>query len=207
MHPNRFGGVADGNAQAVGRVLLKAPPELLFHPDQKDGQAKLPGSSHRSLNIDGRASVTPHRVKGYAGPHAYPSTPEREGLGLAPPLHDLPTAIVPTGRAGAMGKPPLMTVGTFHDMRDGERVVRAPFPGAGIAMSPFRKRHRESLYEIRRLEKMLQREKSWLGYRDAALAGGVVQVNPAAGTQTAALGPTERLNREVQQDVFAQEPG
>lgn len=122
MHLNRFGGVADGNAQTVGRVLLKAPTELLFDPDQKNGDAKFSGGSHCSLNVDRWASVTPHRVKGYAGPHGYPSTREREGLGLAP-LHDLPTAIVPTGRAGAMGKPPLMTVGTFHDMGDRERIV------------------------------------------------------------------------------------
>ena len=140
MHPDRLGGVADGDPKAVGRVMLKTPTEFLFDPDQKDGEAKFSGRGHRSLNVDGRALVAPHRVKGYAGHHRYPSTRKREGLRLTP-LHDLSAAIVPTSRASAMGKLPLMTVGAFYQIGDGEGVVRPPFSRAGIAMSPFRKRH------------------------------------------------------------------
>ena len=50
-------------------------------------------------------------------------------------------------------------------------------------------------------------KKPWIGFPDVALAGGFVHIDPAAGTQAATVGPTEWLEREAQQDVFAQEPG
>jgi hypothetical protein len=53
----------------------------------------------------------------------------------------------------------------------------------------------------------LKGKKSWIGFPDVALAGGFVQIESAAGTQAAAVGPAERLNREAQQDVFTQKPG
>jgi len=62
------------------------------------------------------------------------------------------------------------------------------------------------LYEISRLEEALKSEKPWIGCLDAALTGGFIKVDSAAGTQPATLGPTERLNRQVQQDIFPQEP-
>jgi hypothetical protein len=54
---------------------------------------------------------------------------------------------------------------------------------------------------------MSKGKEPWIGFPDAALTGGFVHIDPAAGTQATAVGPTERLNREAQQDVFAQEPG
>jgi hypothetical protein len=62
------------------------------------------------------------------------------------------------------------------------------------------------LLDIRGLEKMLKGTKPRVGFRCSALAGGVVQVDPAAGTQAAALGPAKRLKRQVQEHILTQEP-
>ena len=42
---------------------------------------------------------------------------------------------------------------------------------------------------------MLKWQKPWIDRLATALAGSVVQVDAAAGAQTTALGPTQRLNR------------
>ena len=123
--------------------MLKPSAELLFVPNQEDGEAQFSGSQDRSFNVDRWASVTAHRVNGYAGPHACLPIRSARGLGLLP-FHNFPAAIMPTGRTSAMGKLSLVTVGTFNDRGDGEGVVGAPFSCPGIAMSAFRKRHRQS---------------------------------------------------------------
>jgi hypothetical protein len=64
----------------------------------------------------------------------------RDGLGLLP-FHDLAAAVVSAGRAGAMGKLPLMTVGAFNQIGDGEGIVGATLSCPGIAVSPLGKRH------------------------------------------------------------------
>ncbi len=54
---------------------------------------------------------------------------------------------------------------------------------------------------------MLKGAKPWIGFVGAALAGGFVQVDPATGTEATALSPAEGLEWQVQQDIFAQQPG
>jgi hypothetical protein len=53
---------------------------------------------------------------------------------------------------------------------------------------------------------MLKGAKPRIGFRRSALAGGLVQVGPAAGTQAAALGPAKRLEWKAQEHVLTQEP-
>lgn len=141
MHSDCLGGVVDGKAEAVGRVMPKRLAELLLIPDQENREAQFCGSRNRSLNIDHRASVAAHCVKGYTCPHIYLPVGSASGLRLLP-FHNLPAAIIPAGRTGAMGELALMTVGTFHEGRDGESVMGATFSCPGITVSTFRKRHR-----------------------------------------------------------------
>jgi hypothetical protein len=49
---------------------------------------------------------------------------------------------------------------------------------------------------------MLKGTKPRVGFRDATLAGDLVQVDPAAGTEATALGPAQRLKWQVQEHVF-----
>lgn len=140
MHPDYVGGVTDGDAESIGRVLSQDPAKVLLDPDQQHGKTVFSGSRNRSLNIDRRAAIASHRVKSYASSHMSLPTREREGLGLLP-LHDFAAAIVPAGRTGAMGKFPLMTVGAFGQIGDGESIVGATLPRSGIAVPPLWKRH------------------------------------------------------------------
>ena len=98
-----------------------------------------------------------------------------------------------------------MTIWTFDESGDGERVVGPPFSCPGIAVSTLRKGHL-ILLDSCRLAEMLKGAKPRIGFLDTALAGGFVQVDPAAGTEAAALGPAEGLKRQIQQDVLTQEP-
>jgi len=53
---------------------------------------------------------------------------------------------------------------------------------------------------------MLKGTKPRVGFRDATLAGDLVQVDPAAGAEATAIGPAQRLKWKVQEHVFTQEP-
>jgi hypothetical protein len=44
---------------------------------------------------------------------------------------------------------------------------------------------------------MLKGAKPRVGFRDATLAGDLVQVDPTAGTEATALGPAQRLKWQV----------
>lgn len=63
-----------------------------------------------------------------------------------------------------------------------------------------------TLLDTRRLEEMLKAAEPRVRFLDAALTGGVVQVHPAARTKATALGLAEGLNRQVQEDAFADDP-
>lgn len=106
-----------------------------------------------------------------------------------------------------MGELPLMTIGTFNNRRDGEGVVGAALSCPGIAVSTFRKGHPYSSWTNCRLEQTLKGAKSWIRFPDGTLTGGLIQVDPAAGTQATAVGPAERLKRQIQQHILPQEPG
>jgi hypothetical protein len=131
--------MADGDAEAIGRVAPQAPTEFFFVSNQEDGEAQFPSSRHRPLDVDHRASIAPHRVKGYTSRHMYLPR-RRERLGLLP-FHDLAAAVVSAGRTGTMGKLPLMTVGAFNQIGDGEGIVGTTLSCPGIAVSPLRKWH------------------------------------------------------------------
>lgn len=131
--------MTDRDAETIGGVAPQAPTEVFFVSNQEDGKAQFPSSGHRPLDVDLGASIAPHRVKGYTSSHMHLPR-RREGLDLLP-FHDLAAAVVSAGRTGAMGKLPLMTVGAFNQIGDGEGIVGATLSCPGIAVSPLRKRH------------------------------------------------------------------
>jgi hypothetical protein len=62
MHPDHFTGVADTDIESFGPMLFQLALNADSVTDQNDRQPPLAGSSHRSLDLDGRSVVTTHGI-------------------------------------------------------------------------------------------------------------------------------------------------
>ncbi|CBE68499.1 protein of unknown function [Candidatus Methylomirabilis oxygeniifera] len=150
LHPDRLRGVSDRNAQALRGVLFQCPANFFFVPDQQDRQVEFTGGGYGALDGNRGTTVATHRVKGYTGSHT--CVPIGNGRLDLLPLHNLPTTIIATGGASAMGQLPLMAVGALRERRGGEGVMSASCSRPRITVTAFWKGHRSSSWISRGLE-------------------------------------------------------